>query len=100
LKIDCFLIQYFLILGPLSSTLTVPLYVPSPLDFLPFCLLLEKNRLLRNNNQTGENNISDDEAKTLILKFSSATQQGEVFQEQAQKSETHFFSLTGVAIKY
>ena len=36
LKIDCFLIQYFLILGPLSSTLTVPLYVPSPLDFLPF----------------------------------------------------------------
>jgi hypothetical protein len=53
-------------------------FLPVPPYPLPFCLLLEKNNLLRDNNHM----TKEDEAKTIILKLNMATQQ-----EKSPKSQ-------------
>lgn len=72
MKIGYYLMQYFpIVLFPL------PLLPPSfPPDPLTLCLSLEK-RLLRDSNETWQNKILQNEAKTFILTLDRATQQEE-----------------------
>lgn len=70
LKIDCFLMQCFVIRVFPSSTPHL-LFI---LDLLPFSLSLEKYRLLRDNNKTWQNKIQWSEAKTVIPTLDMATQ--------------------------
>ena len=63
-----------------DNCLTAPLLLNSshlyfPPDSFSFCLSLEKNRLLRDNNQTWQNKIHYDEAKIIILKLDMKAEQ-------------------------
>lgn len=69
-----FLIQYIWIIVSSSSTPHSPLPPLLPPNLPTFCLLLENNRFLRDNNETCQNRIQYDEAKIVVLKLDMATQ--------------------------
>jgi hypothetical protein len=66
-------------------------YLPSPPDPLTFYLSLEKNRLLRDNNQIWQNIIRWSKNFHIEVGLSNPTG-GKKSYEQEQESETHSFS--------
>lgn len=92
---DSLLIQYVLITVSPSFVISSSSYTSYPDPLLPFCLSLEGNRLLRNNNKHNKIKFDKRKQKPSHQNWAKQTEAKEA-QEQAEDSDTYSFTYSGV----